>query len=359
MPDDLASLNKAQIKYIKEKICQKGVNTPDLLEDLLDHFCMAVEEEMKDGKSFESAFTHVFDSLQEDELKTTEMKTQELLEGKKIFYPDLLQSFLMVLAIFLISWMTGQTVQAILIGEENEELRMQWYNQNFLWISLLGGLLSLGGPLAYAIWQRKKTSIHAPVFSFRSVPFYVYGIILLVVVFSWFWLEPFAIFFPFFKDVRSAYISQLEGFSPLLLTLITIIIMVLGELLFRGIILKGLLMTMIPLRAILWSSLFYALTNYTYFVTTFITGILLGWLYWKTRSLYPIIFMMVIWFIFPYAMMSFADQPKEFFFHFSWWELVEHNLMIYLPLIISSFLLTLGLLYYLHRRLSAASYSYE
>lgn len=355
MPHDVVSLSKEQIRQIKEKIGQEGVVTPELVEELVDHFCVAIEEEMKGGRTFESAFDKVFDNLQEDELKVTEMKTKELTEGKTIFYPDLLQSFLMVLAAFLISWVVSLTVQAIALGEENVEVRAQWFNQNFLWIGLLSGLLTLGGPLAYAIWKRNKTSASAPVFSFRSVPHYVYAVIVLIVVFSMFWLEPLAIFFPFFKNVRSAYISQLEGFSPLLLTLITIIIMVLGELLFRGIILKGLLMTMTPLRAILWSSLFFALTNYPYFVTMFITGMMSGWLYWKTRSLYPTIFMMVIWFIFPYAVMPFVNHSKDFFFHFSWWEYVEHNLMIYIPLVVGSLLMTSGLFYYLHRKLNAES----
>ncbi|WPP48171.1 CPBP family intramembrane glutamic endopeptidase [Catalinimonas niigatensis] len=352
MPHDVVSLSKEQIRQIKEKIGQEGVVTPELVEELVDHFCVAIEEEMKGGRTFESAFDKVFDNLQEDELKVTEMKTKELTEGKTIFYPDLLQSFLMVLAAFLISWVVSLTVQAIALGEENVEVRAQWFNQNFLWIGLLNGLLTLGAPLAYAIWKRKKISAHAPVFSFCSVPFYVYGMILPIVVFSWFWLEPLAIFSPFFKDIRSAYISQLEGFSPLLLTLITIIIIVLGELLFRGIILKGLLMTMTPLRAILWSSLFYALTSYPYFITRFITGILLGWLYWKTRSLYPTIFLMVIGIIIPYVVLPFVNHSKDFFFHFSWWEFFDKNLMIYVPLIISSLLVTAGLFNYLRKKLN-------
>jgi membrane protease YdiL (CAAX protease family) len=316
---------------------------------------VAIEEKRKKRKPFLSAFEHVFDNLQEDELKITEMKTKELTEGKKIFYPDLLQSFLMVLAAFLIGWVVSLTVQAIALGEENVEVRSQWLNQNYLWIILLSGLLTVGGPLAYAIWQRRKTSANAPIFSFRSVPPYVYRVILLIVIFSGFWLEPLSLFFPPFQEFRAAYNSQLEGFSPLLLTLLTIFAVILKELLFRGIILKGLLMTTTPLRAILWSSLFCAAFSFPYFAVIFIISIMQGWLYWKTRSLYPPIFLIGIGYVIRYIATLFADQPKDFFFHFKWWEYVDQNLMIYIPLVVGSFLLTAALFYYLHKRLSAAS----
>ncbi len=355
MPDPVASLSKEQIKQIKEKISEEGVVTSALLEELVDHFCVAIEEDMMEGKSFQSAFEQAFNNLQEDELKVTEMKTKELTEGKEIFYPDLLQSFLMVLAAFLISWLVSLTVQAIAIGEENVEVRAQWLQKNLLWIQVISGLLTLGGPLAFAIWKRKKTTANVPVFSFRSVPLYVYGVTLLIVVVSGFWLEPLTLFFPYFKEFRSVYTSLLENYSPLLLIILTILIMILKELLLRGIILKGLLMTTTPLRAILWSSLFCALFSYAYFAAIFVVSVMQGWLYWKTRSLNPSIFLIVVGYVIHYVAMLFVDQPKDFFFHFSWWGYVEHNLMIYLPLVIGSFLLTLGLFYYLHKRLGVAT----
>jgi len=126
-------LTKHQINLIKEHIQQKGVKTPELAEDLLDYFCVAVEEKMEEGETFESAFESAFNALQEDELKATEMKTQELLEGKTIFYPNLRQSFLLTLSTLLIalvaSWSVFQAVQVLAVGINDLALREQWVKQ--------------------------------------------------------------------------------------------------------------------------------------------------------------------------------------------------------------------------------------
>ncbi len=355
MPYGIEYLSKEQIKLVKERLSKGGVVTSELMEDLLDHFCVAIEEEMKQGRPFQSAFNYVFDTLQEDELKTTEMKTQELLEGKKIFYPNLLQSFGLLLLAFMISWVVSLTVQAIAIGEENVEVRAQWLSQNYLLIFEISSILTFGGTIGYAIWKIRRTQVSMPIFSFRSVPTYVYGVLLLIVIFSRVWLEPIAIFPPFFQEFKVAHLSRLEAFSPWVILLLTIFNVTLVELLLRGIILKGLLMTMTPLRAILWSSLFCALLGYPYFASYFTLNLMLGWIYWKTRSLYPTIFLFAAGFIIIYIISLFMDHPKDFFLHFSLWEYLGKNLVIYIPLVVGSFLITAGLFYYLHRKLSPES----
>jgi membrane protease YdiL (CAAX protease family) len=64
------------------------------------------------------------------------------------------------------------------------------------------------------------------------------------------------------------------------------------EWLCRGVIAKGLLRHSTPAKAVLWSALIFALIhgNPWQAVPAFIIGLLLGYVYWKTRSLLPCIF---------------------------------------------------------------------
>lgn len=350
-------LTKSQISLIKKRIQQEGVKTAELAEDLLDHFCVAIEQQVAQGRPFQLVFDQVFATLQKDELKVTEMKTQELLESKKTYYPNLLQSFGLLLIAFIVAWIASKGVQAISIGIADLETRQQWYEQNYLLIAGVLNVLIFGTPIGYAVWRKRQTHINLPIFSFRAAPAYVYGIILLVGVFAWVWLEPLTIFIPFFQEFREAERSILENFDPLLVVLIQFGALILVELLFRGIILRGLLMTVTPLKAIFWSSLFCAILMYPYFATFFLIGIMLGWLYWKTRSLFPAIFFIITIQFVSYTVFHFLGYSGKSFFQFNWWNYVDHNLLIYLPLVIGSLLLTVGLLYYLNQRLKAESAS--
>ncbi|MEK6476011.1 type II CAAX endopeptidase family protein [Catalinimonas sp. 4WD22] len=366
MPDDLASLNKAQVKRIKERISQEGVETPELLEDLLDHFCVAVEEEMKGGRSFESAFTQVFDSLQEDELKTTEMKTQELTEGKKIFYPDVKQSLgLMIMIVGLvILWSIGVIIVlsvltgvGIIEGGGGEAHRNLFMDQYYPLIVTVSNLLVFGAVIAYAIREIRRTQISAPVFSFRAVPVYVFGVVVLTAILSQFWLDPVAMISILPEDAMAEHMERIRNVSPILMILVACVNVILFELLFRGIILKGLLMTTTPLKAILWSSFLSACVGFQLPLFFFLISLILGWIYWKTRSLYPTILLFVTGTLFSYGASILVGNPAES--SFSWWEVAEHDLTIYLPLVIGSFLLTLGLFYYLHKRSNVATSSTE
>ncbi len=357
MPDGVTQLTKSQISIIRARLKQDGIKTTELAEDLLDHFCVAIEEKMVEGQTFNAALENTFGSLQEDELKATEMKTQELLEGKKTYYPNLLQSFGLLLMTFAISWVASKGVQAISVGIEDLEMRKQWFEQNYLLIIVFSVVPIVGIPIGYTIWRKRQTQINLPIFSFRTVPAYVYGVMLLIGFLSIFWLEPLAVFFPFFQQRREAELLILENFDPLIVVFVIVGLMILLELLFRGVILRGLLMTMTSTKAIFWSSLFYALMMYPYFASMFFFSLLSGWIYWKTRSLYPSIFFIIAIQFVSYATFHFLGYSGKLYFQATLWNYVDHNLLIYLPLVIGSLLLTVGLLYYLNRKLSVESQS--
>jgi len=85
------------------------------------------------------------------------------------------------------------------------------------------------------------------------------------------------------------------------------------EWLCRGVILKGLLANrMTPYRAIIWSSLIFAVMHLNPWqaIPAFCLGFAMGWVYWRTRSLLPCIFMHAVNNGIAFIMLSiFPDAP--------------------------------------------------
>lgn len=82
--------------------------------------------------------------------------------------------------------------------------------------------------------------------------------------------------------------------KPNLPSFLTVVIMapVFEEILFRGIILNGFLKFYKPWRSILWSAALFAIIHLNPWqaIGAFIIGVYIGWVYWKTRSILPGIF---------------------------------------------------------------------
>ncbi|NND06038.1 MAG: CPBP family intramembrane metalloprotease [Saprospiraceae bacterium] len=81
---------------------------------------------------------------------------------------------------------------------------------------------------------------------------------------------------------------------PSVFTFITTVILapLLEELLFRGVILRGFLKNMSPAKGIFWSALLFGGVHMipAQAVSAFFAGLLIGWLYYRTLSLWPCIF---------------------------------------------------------------------
>jgi hypothetical protein len=96
---------------------------------------------------------------------------------------------------------------------------------------------------------------------------------------------------------------------------------ILEEVLFRGLILDGFLRRYRPGKAIFWSAFLFGLfhLNPWQFIPGFITGLLLGYIYMRTRSLIPVIlvhivnnsFSYLIMFIYGEDVLSFIDLFAE------------------------------------------------
>ncbi|MFA8298965.1 MAG: lysostaphin resistance A-like protein [Hyphomicrobiales bacterium] len=95
---------------------------------------------------------------------------------------------------------------------------------------------------------------------------------------------------PDFLDRQSDIVVSDYGFTSLLTAVV--IAPILEEVLFRGIMLDGLLKKYSPKKAILFSSFLFGLSHFnpSQFIFCFLSGILLGWAYYNTRNLiYPIV----------------------------------------------------------------------
>lgn len=64
---------------------------------------------------------------------------------------------------------------------------------------------------------------------------------------------------------------------------------ILEELIFRGIVLKAFLKKYEPSKAIMWSAVIFGVAhlNPWQFVPAFLIGVFIGWIYWKTQSIWP------------------------------------------------------------------------
>ncbi|MBK7627307.1 MAG: CPBP family intramembrane metalloprotease [Bacteroidales bacterium] len=156
-------------------------------------------------------------------------------------------------------------------------------------LMLLSEVLIVGIPLSIAYLIRKKltnsNSFNLKIDNLRILPFIIIGSVVLLFGIA----DPIGNIIPMpesFKKSIMDFGSQTGIFAFLLLVIAAPI---LEELLFRGIILDGLLKRYSPLTAILISSLLFGLAhlNPWSFINGLIIGTFSGWIYFKTRSVLP------------------------------------------------------------------------
>lgn len=97
-------LNKKQIQLLQELLEQQGLDYAPLQEELLDHICCAIEEDMAAGNSFDEATKKVLNTYGKEEITQIQTLTIQSLNQKfdtmkKI---SLLALFTSILAITLV-----------------------------------------------------------------------------------------------------------------------------------------------------------------------------------------------------------------------------------------------------------------
>jgi len=145
----------------------------------------------------------------------------------------------------------------------------------------------------------------------KNLPVLIFPLLLIFTPLVAFLIEPLTalisnvttnLFEQFFKTIFNIELNLTETITRLLeqvfkadfatCLMVVIAAPICEEWLCRGVITKGLLRHGSPLRAILWSAFIFAVIHMNPWqaVPAFILGMLLGYVYWKTRSLIPCIF---------------------------------------------------------------------
>lgn len=80
----MAQLTNEQIQFIKEKINNSEIQSQELKDDLIDHFCCFIEDEVTKGSDFSSAYEKAYYIICPDGFDELENETFFLLNHKKI-----------------------------------------------------------------------------------------------------------------------------------------------------------------------------------------------------------------------------------------------------------------------------------
>lgn len=101
-------------------------------------------------------------------------------------------------------------------------------------------------------------------------------------------MEPVIASLPYVREFQELMMRMLGDNMLFIFMTVAIAAPILEEVLFRGIILDGFLKNYSPWKAIIWSAVIFGLVhmNPYQFIVAMMIGIIMGWIYWKTRSLW-------------------------------------------------------------------------
>ena len=100
-------LSEAHIETIEQRILQSGPINASLQNDLLDHYCCYIEEQMSEGKDFETAYNTAYKAISPDGVQDIQTELILLLTiNKQIGMKRLLYSFGFLAAFFISAGLT-------------------------------------------------------------------------------------------------------------------------------------------------------------------------------------------------------------------------------------------------------------
>lgn len=80
----MSNLTEQEIELISRKINSSNIESNEMREDLIDHFCCAIEEYMKKGLSFDTSYDKAYQNICPDGFDEIQYETVFLLTFKKI-----------------------------------------------------------------------------------------------------------------------------------------------------------------------------------------------------------------------------------------------------------------------------------
>ena len=81
----MVSVSEKQLDFILEDITAHGIEAEDLKDDLLDHICCIVENEMNTGDDFYEFYERILPRFFTDELREIQEETDKLLTFKDYY----------------------------------------------------------------------------------------------------------------------------------------------------------------------------------------------------------------------------------------------------------------------------------
>jgi len=220
-------------------------------------------------------------------MTTSSLEPHTPMDRSKTFYPNLSQASGLVLVCIALGIAVGLPLE-LLAWLLPEPLRSHELFRSALELVVYG--LSLGLAIRFGLRRKSLTLVERPALRFTRVPVSLLAMVGVLTVFMGFIIDPITALIPtpaWFEQMMS------EALRPNLFSFISVVILapLLEEILFRGIILEGLLKNYSPAKAILGSAVLFGAVHFNIWqgIAGLLAGLFLGWVYWKTRSLVPCI----------------------------------------------------------------------
>jgi hypothetical protein len=114
-------LTENNIDFITKEITESGITSDELKQDLIDHFCCVIEEELNKGKSFNEAYDIAYKNICPNGFEDIQKETVYLLTKKKT---EIMKKSLFLAGIL------------ILMGTSTGLLfkTMHWPGANMIWL---------------------------------------------------------------------------------------------------------------------------------------------------------------------------------------------------------------------------------
>ncbi|MDR2650984.1 MAG: CPBP family intramembrane metalloprotease [Prevotellaceae bacterium] len=202
--------------------------------------------------------------------------------SKKTSYPNLKQSWLLALFILpalIFSAALGEILNAVNI---NNDL-----------IELIQYVVSLGVLVAIAFIAKNRINDKPFVHYKSKVSLWIYALVVPAIISLGGFMDTIStVILPEMPDfIKESLGNAMSSNLPTILTAV-VFAPVLEEVICRGIICEGLIKNISPRAGILWSAFIFAVIHMNPWqgLSAFVVGCFLGWIYWKTRSIIPCIF---------------------------------------------------------------------
>lgn len=199
----------------------------------------------------------------------------------KAYFPNLIQSFGLVILLFLVGFPFS-------IIRKTTELHNPELNSSIIY--LISSILEISIVIFVALIIMRKRNKDIYNFKFKLVKIRYLSILCLMGISVLIITKALTIYLPI-THITAEYYHKLYEPNFLNFVRAVIIVPITEEIFFRGIILQGFLKNYKPTVAIFLSAIIFGLVhmNPGAMITATVGGLLTGWIYWKTNSLLPCI----------------------------------------------------------------------